>query len=85
MTTHHALRHGATGFVPVLAGAAADFVEFGHRVAALAPWALKRLTKALHQDSFEDVYLSRAQNIADLERRMFELQSPDRYFSTRHW
>jgi hypothetical protein len=85
MTAHHALHHGATGFFPALSGAAMGFVEFGQRVAALAPWAFKRLTKALHQDSFEDVYLAQAQNIADLERRMFELQSPDRHFSTRHW
>jgi hypothetical protein len=85
MTTHHALHHDAPGFFPALGSAAADIVQFGHRVVALAPWALKRLTKALHQDRFEDVYLSRAQNISDLERRMFELQNPDRYFSTKQW
>ncbi|MCX7176213.1 MAG: hypothetical protein NT159_20270 [Proteobacteria bacterium] len=85
MTTQHAIHRDPFGRFLPWDNLASDFVMFGSRVAAVARRVSDRLAKALRQDSFEEVYLSQAQNIADLENRMIELQSPHNHFSARYW
>jgi len=52
------------------------------RLAATAKLALARLSKALHPLSADEAYLAQSQNIAELEKRMLELQSHDSLFSS---
>ena len=61
-----------------------DFLALAHSIAALARGLLHRLSQALRPVSFEEAYLAQAQNCADLERRLFELQYPNDKFSTWH-
>ncbi len=63
--------------------AAHDGFALGNRVWAALKRVKDRLIADLRPISEEEAYLSKAQNHADLERRMLMLQSPDRHQS--HW
>lgn len=52
----------------------ADMRALGHALLALAKRIWAGLATALEPVSFEEAYLAKAQNHADLERRMFDLQ-----------
>ncbi len=58
-------------------------LELAQRVGALARIAYSKL-EALNPASPEEIYLAQAQNHADLERRMFELQYPQDSSSSRY-
>jgi len=51
----------------------ANFSTFVRRAAAVARRAFSKLGQALRPISYEEAYLAKAQNHADLDRRLFEL------------
>ena len=58
-------------------------LELAQRFGALARIAYSKL-EALNPASPEEIYLAQAQNHADLEQRMFELQYPRDSISSRY-
>jgi len=85
MKANLTLRHNAFEQHFPLGGSIPDFRMLAGRIAAGARIAFARLSRALHPISADEVYLAQSQNIAELERRMLELQSHDSLFSSSYW
>lgn len=81
LTLHHP---GSGQHLPLIDSLPGLGVLVGRLAAKVKP-TLLRLSEALRPVSADEQYLARAQNIADLERRMLELQSRQNGVSSSFW
>jgi len=82
MKANLTLHHNALEQHFQLGGNLPDIGLLAGRIVAMAKAALARWSKALHPLSADEAYLAQSQNIAELEKRMLELQSHDSLFSS---
>lgn len=62
-----------------------DLRALATRIATQTKLCFKSLSKALHPVSREEAYLAESQNLAELEKRMLELQTHHDGFSSSYW
>jgi len=85
MKANTSLYHGSFAQQVPFGGMTPDFRAIAGRIATQTKLVFVRLSKALRPISFEEAYLAESQNLAELERRMLELQSHRDGFSSSYW